>query len=320
MRRLLVTIPLLLAASALSFLLVANSGDPLENLRMNPRTTPEQIASREQELNLDKPVVARYFIWLGGALHGDFGKDNQGGDVATQLWRALSVTLRLVVIAEIIAVLVGVTIGVFSALRQYSLFDYGTTFVAFLFFALPTFWLAVLLKEYVGIKFNELVGSRVLYTVGQESLNPPDGFWARLGDIAGHMVLPVMTLTLIAVAGYSRYQRSTMLDVESSDYVRTATAKGLSRRRVVAKHAFRNALIPVVTLVALDFGALLGGAVITETVFQWRGMGSLLVKSVSQIDVNIMQAWLLVTALMVILFNLIADVVYGVLDPRIRFD
>ena len=317
-RRLLVSIPLLLLSSFLVFVLVANSGDPLQDLRVNPRVSAETVELRERELNLDKPVLARYGIWLGDIVRGDFGSDNYGVSVRPQLGRALFVTLRLVVVSLAIAVVIAVLVGVLSAIRQYSAFDYSSTFAAFLFFSLPVFWLAALLKEYAAIRVNRFFGRQLIYTIGQESPNFSGGFLARLGDMAGHMVLPALTLIVISFAQYSRYTRSSMLDVLSSDYVRTARAKGIAGRRVIFRHALRNALIPLTTVVALDFGAVIGGAVVTERVFGWRGMGTMLINGVTQFDVNVVQAWLLVTAIVVVIFNLLADIAYAYLDPRIR--
>ncbi|MDQ1403864.1 MAG: glutathione transport system permease protein [Actinomycetota bacterium] len=316
-RRLLISIPLVLLSSFLVFVLVANSGDPLESLRINPRVSQATIHQRERDLHLDKPVIQRYGIWISDLAKGDLGKDNGQSPVSGQLYRAVLVTLRLVVVSIVLAVLIALIIGVIGALRQYSLFDYSTTFAAFLFFSLPVFWLAALLKLY-GVRLNQWFGHRWVYTIGQQSADLHGGLLARLGDYAGHMVLPAFTLIVISMAQYSRFVRSSMLDVLSSDYVRTAEAKGLSRRRVVMRHALRNALIPVTTVVTLDFGAVIGGAVVTEAVFGWKGMGTLLITGVQQFDVNIVQAWLLVTAVMVVLFNLLADVIYAYLDPRIR--
>jgi peptide/nickel transport system permease protein len=317
-RRLLVSIPLLLVSSFLVFVLVANSGDPLQDLRVNPRVSPATVKAKERELHLDKPVIERYGIWVKGLVKGDFGTDNHGVPVRPQLWRAVQVTLRLVVFALIVAVIVAVLVGVVSAIRQYTAFDYTSTFAAFLFFSLPVFWLAALLKEYGAVKVNQLFGRQLVYTIGQESPNFTGGFFARLGDMAGHTFLPALTLILISFAQYSRYTRSSMLDVLSSDYVRTARAKGLAGRRVIFNHALRNAMIPLVTIVALDFGAVIGGAVVTERVFGWRGMGTMLITGVTQFDVNLVQAWLMITAVVVVLFNLIADIGYAYLDPRIR--
>jgi len=316
-RRLFVAVPLVVVASFLCFALVASSGDPLEALRLNPRTPPAVIAKRSSELHLDQPIVVRYSSWLRDALHGDLGTDNNGSSVSAQLSRALPVTLRLVLVAEIVAVLIGVALGVVSATKQYSWFDLGTTAFSFVAFALPVFWLAAVFKD-LGIRINRAVGHRLFFTVQQQSPGLQGSTWHRFADTLGHLVLPALTLIVVNIATYSRFQRASMLDVQTADYVRTARGKGLSEARVTVRHAMRNALIPVTTLVALDFGQLLGGAVLTERVFQWKGMGTLLVTAVTKRDVNLMQAWLVVIAVTVVVFNLVADVMYGVLDPRTR--
>ena len=317
-RRLLIAIPLVAASSFLVFVLVANSGDPLQDLRLNPRISAASIRERERQLHLDRPVIVRYGIWAKDIVRGDFGTDNSGVPVGPQLRRNLGVTLRLLVVALLIATGIAVIVGVVSAVRQYSIFDYASTFAAFLFFSLPVFWLAALLKEFGAIEVNKAFGRQLVYTIGQESPDFSGNFLAHVGDIAGHTILPALTLILISFAQYSRYTRSSMLDVLSSDYVRTARAKGLSNRRVLSKHALRNALIPLVTILAIDFGAIIGGAVVTERVFGWHGMGTMLIEGVQQFDVNVVQAWLLITAIVVVIFNLLADVAYAYLDPRIR--
>lgn len=323
-RRLLIAIPTVFLASVLVFVLVVNSGDPLEELRQRPNSATA-IVSRTQQLNLDKSIPERYWIWFSNFVQGDFGKDLTNQEVRPKLQNALTLTLRLVVISLLVAIVLGVSVGVLSAVRQYSAFDYGATFLAFLFFAMPVFWFAVLLKEFGAIKLNNVLEgwgfSRWIATVGPSSPNFEGSFWARMGDYAGHMILPIITLTVISFATYSRFQRASMLDTLSSDYVRTARAKGLTNRRVIFRHAFRTALIPVVTLVALDFGAVLGGAIITENIFSWQGMGSLLRNGILRgPDVNVVMAYLMVTAIIVVVFNLIADIAYAYLDPRIRID
>jgi peptide/nickel transport system permease protein len=253
---------------------------------------------------------------------GDFGRSSEDNEpVVDKLRRSIWVTLRLLGGALSIAIFLGVAIGVAAALRQYSRFDYLSTLFAFIFFSMPVFWLAAVLKD-VAIRLNGWLEKafeiRPFFTVGEKTDYLTGGFFTVWADRLGHMVLPVMALVLIQVAGWSRYQRAAMLDVLSADYVRTARAKGLPPFKVILRHTLRNALIPIVTLVAIDFGLLMSGAVITETVFAWNGMGRLLLRGLIDRDANVVQAWLLVSAAMVVLFNLLADIVYGYLDPRIR--
>jgi peptide/nickel transport system permease protein len=319
-RRLLITIPLVLLSSVLVFLLVANAGDPLADLRTrNPPVSPQVIAEREHELLLDKPLPQRYATWLTNFVRGDMGKSVRGVEVRPLLWQRLKVTLRMVVLASVLAIVLAIGAGVLSAVKQYTVTDYSFTFLGFLFLSMPVFWLAALLKEYGAIRLNQLFGKQVVYTVGAETPNFSGTFMERVTNYAGHLILPTIALALISFAAWSRYQRATMLDVLGSDYIRLARAKGLSRSRVMVRHALRNALIPLVTVVAIDTGAIFGGAVITERVFSWQGMGALLVDGVTASDVNVLLAWLMVTSVIVVLFNLIADVLYAVLDPRIRY-
>lgn len=317
LRRLAISVPLIVFSSFLVFLLVAVSGDPLGQLRQNPNITEETIELRRHQLGLDKPLLVRYADWATSAVRGDFGTALDNEPVLDKLGRAIAVTLRLLLGAVLLAVVFGAAIGVLAALRQYSRFDYLATFFAFVFFSMPVFWLAAALKD-IGIRLNNFFGFKLFFTVGQETPGLAGGFFTIWSDRLGHMVLPVLTLILIQVAAWSRYQRASMLDVLNADYVRTARAKGLPPGKVIVRHTLRNALIPLVTLVAIDFGLLLSGAVITETVFAWSGMGRLLVGALTARDTNVVQGWLLVSATMVVVFNLLADVLYGYLDPRIR--
>jgi peptide/nickel transport system permease protein len=321
-RRMLVGIPILIVSSFLVFLLAVNMGDPLEELKQRPGITPAVIAKQAHLLGLDQPFMTRYKNWITGFVHGDFGKDRNGQEVSGRLWRALQVTLRLVIAAEFMAIALGVTVGIISAVRQYTFFDYSTTGLSFLFYAMPVFWFAVLLKQFAAIKFNNVLQgwghSRWIATVGQQTPNFHGTFAARMFDYFGHLILPTITLTMISFAAYSRFQRASMLDTMSADYVRTAKAKGISNRQVIFKHAFRNALIPVTTLIALDFGALLGGAIITENVFAWQGMGTLLRTGIQRIDPNLVLSGVMITAITVVIFNIVADILYAYLDPRIR--
>lgn len=501
-RRLVVSFFILLAATALVFWLVAVSGDPLEDLYADQSGNREtRIAERVRRLHLDEPVAQRYLRWLVGVsrcvvpgTRCDLGTTRSGQDVATLLSHAMGATLRLVLVATALAVVLGVGVGIVSALRQYSGFDYTVTFAAFLFFSLPLFWVAVLLKDFLAIGFNDwladprispatmavlsalsaltcwgltggeprrravaagagfggalavlvylsavrwfaypglgpvvvtllslasavgvthlvsglrrpgvlraalasaalgalaqvplgpllrdptwpvfaglamvtvaagtalghllggvdrpqarraavlvglltggwvfldhvlssvhryslLVNRRVVATIGSGTPNFEGDFWERLIDAAAHLVLPTIAIMLISFASYSRYTRATMLEVMGQDYVRTARAKGLPERVVVLRHAFRNALIPVTTLMAIDFGAVVSGAVIAESVFGWDGMGSLFVTALAHQDPPPVMGFFVVTATSLVLFNLLADLAYAYLDPRIR--
>ncbi|MBT1002884.1 ABC transporter permease [Paenarthrobacter sp. DKR-5] len=504
-RRLITAVLILLGASFVVYILTAASGDPLQEYRgSNLPNVADLIKARTQLLDLDTPAPLRYFKWLAGAggclipFAGscDLGKNLAGQPVTAALGQAMTQTLGLVTAAIILAVLVGVFLGIITALRQYSALDYGVTFMAFLFFSLPIFWVAVLLKEYGAIDFNNflrdpqiplltaltiglvvavlawiisggavkrravsaaaafvvvtavllylsvtnwfrspglgpvviliagaaiafgvtllsaglknrkalysalitvglgiiayysvqglldqatplmivllaiatvLVGAAVGYfmggydrgqnmraggitafligvlivadkymqnwpdyfnngrvrgrpiaTIGAATPNLNGDYWVSGLDAFTHLILPTVALVLISLASYTRFTRSSMLEIMNMDYIRTARAKGLSERTVVMRHAFRNALIPIATVVAFDIGGLIGGAVITETVFAIPGMGVLFFDGISHVDPNPVMGVFIVTAITAMVFNLIADLVYSALDPRVR--
>ena len=318
-RRLLYSIVVLFAASFLTFTFVTVSGDPLAPLRITPNISEQTIRNVEERKHLNDPIPVRYWYWLKDATTNQFGTTLLGDKpILPDLWRVMKNTLQLVIVAELLAILIAVGIGVYSALRQYSAFDYTATSFSFIGLATPLFWFALMLQVAV-VYVYQWTGHRVFPIANLSSVDPGSGlsFWV---DRAHHLVLPVLVLMIASVAAYSRYMRASMLEVVNSDYVRTARAKGLTEQKVTMKHAFRNALIPLVTLIALNFGALLGGAVITETVFSLDGMGLYFVTALGTNDPYPIMAWLMITATMVIIFNLVADIAYGYLDPRVRYD
>lgn len=505
-RRLLIAVLILFASSYLVYVLAAYAGDPLEDLRQSRDPNREALMARRTDLlNLDTPPFLRYFLWLRGSIgcaapfvaQCDLGSNLQGYPVIDLLGRAIGQTVLLVTAATVLSIVVGITLGIVSALRQYSPLDYGVTFLAFLFFSLPVFWVAVLLKEFGAIRFNDfladptfgpaaligvgvfvaaivyvasygptrtrllvaggaaalvvalmiavsatgwlrapflgipgvlvlsllaglvftylvaglrnrralyaagaaaLVGAVVYFpvqgllnsteswgvllllgvvamavgagigfafggydrgqgmragmftaltsgalivadrfmqswpeyldhsrvrgrpisTVGSQTPGFNEGFWLSGIDTTTHLILPTLALMLVALAGYSRYSRASMLEIMNQDYIRTARAKGASERSVVMKHAFRNALIPLATLIAFDIGGLIGGAVVTENVFAITGMGKLFVDSLRVVDLNPIMGFFLITGILALVFNLVADLVYSVLDPRVR--
>lgn len=503
-RRLLASIAVLLVASYLVYILTAVSGDPLSDLRQSSLANKQTLINqRIALLDLDVPPYLRYFLWLGGALSGFVGKLNlgqtlNGQNVTDLLSSAAGTTLQLVTGALLIGIVIGVTLGIVTALRQYSAFDYTVTFISFLFFSLPIFWIAVMLKQFGAIGFNNflvdpkvgviativlsllsglvwmgIVGGEarrrlvtflvaavaaavvlifisltdwlnnpslgpvitaglsggvavvvttlsagwanrkaryttftvavlglVLYyplhalfeqfsiinlgtviaivlvftalsglagwlwggpdrwvsaragaitgfvvilillldrfmqswsiystdvangrpigTIGSSTPDLVGSFWITGIDSFTHLLLPTLALILASLAGYSRYARASLLEVMNQDYIRTARAKGLNERTVIMRHAFRNALIPITTVIALDFGALISGAIVTEQVFAWSGMGALFNQSLQKVDLNPIMGFFLVTAIAAISFNFLADVLYSALDPRIR--
>lgn len=502
-RRLIVSFFILLASTALTYFLVAISGDPLADLYELRSGREEKIASRTAALNLDTPVPGRYLLWLGevGRCVAPWidqctlGLNRDSKPVMPQLESAIGSTLRLVIVATLLALVLGVVTGITTALRQYSTFDYAVTFIAFLCFSLPVFFVSTLLKQYLAIEMNTWLGNptltyggiavisliagafwalviggrkraliafgagflatfvtlyvllvtgffrtpyfglggvlvfslaaavgwtilfagltprtrpvlyaaiatavvgtlgtlainpilrnptylqfilvvlglialgvligrllggeqrklagrvggitgftvaaftvvdrllaaypilfqatsgRPIKTNGSETPNLNKGFWVTNLDYLMYLILPTIAIMLISFATYTRYTRASMLDVMNQDYVRTARAKGLNNRTVIVRHAFRNALIPLTTLVAFDFAGILGGAVITETVFGWSGMGKMFTTALTNVDPNPVMAFFLVTATATVLFNMLADIAYAYLDPRIR--
>jgi len=319
-RRLAYSVVVLFLSTVLVFVLVAESGNPLAILMSNPHVSRTTIAAREKLLHLNLPLWDRYWIWFSHAIRGDFGQTITYEPVGHQLWQHFGITLRMVVFATLIAIFAGIGMGVFAALRNGRIGDRGSMTLNFLFLSIPTFVIGLLLKEFVAIPLNQHVNRTIFYTSGEESPTLTGGFFSRLPDYAAHTALPVITLVLITYSSWAIYQRSATLDAIDSDFVRLARAKGISPRRVLTRHVIRNALIPVTTVIALDFAAVLGGAIVTEQVFNWQGMGTWFIQGVSTLDMNIVLAYLLVTAVFVIAFNLLADILYAVLDPRIRYD
>ena len=301
------------------FVFVSSTTDPLESIKRNPRANPNAIRLVEKKHHLDKPMIARYGYWVRDVFTNQFGTTIlTSRPILPDIKRVLGNTIQLVIAAEILTLLLAIIIGVYSAIRQYSVFDYSATALSFLGLAIPTFWLGLILQIiFVQVYLDWHV--RIFYVAGLSSIDAGSGIHFYIDRIQ-HLVLPIVTLAVIAIAGYSRFMRASMLEVINADYIRTARAKGLVERRVVIKHAFRNALIPLATLAAIDFGTFFGGAVITETVFGLDGMGLYFVNSLSTGETYNVMAWLLITATMVVIFNLIADITLGFLDPRIRLE
>jgi peptide/nickel transport system permease protein len=318
-RRLLYSVAVLIAASMLVFFFVTVSGDPLAPLYTTPNVSRSSIDAIAERKHINDPIPVRYGYWVKDALTDNFGTtllDNR--PIMPELWRVMKNTLQLVIIAELLAVLIAIGIGVVSALRQYSVFDYSATTVSFLGLATPVFWLALMVQVLIVYVYN-WTGHRLFPIANLSDVSPGKGIDFAI-DRAHHLMMPILVLMIASVATYSRYMRASMLEVVNSDYVRTARAKGLHERKVTMKHAFRNALIPLTTVVALNFGALLSGAVVTETVFSLDGMGLYFINALGTADPYPVMAWLMITATMIIIFNLVADILYGVLDPRVRYD
>lgn len=316
LRRILYSIPVVLVASFLLLWGVRATFDPCAQLR----TSPGGVTAVERcraDLKLDDSIFAQYGAWLGDAVRGDFGESQQtNADVSDTIRTALWYTVQLIFWGILVSAVLSIALGIYSALKQYSIGDYAFTTLAFIGLAMPPFWFGLIAIQFLAVGLKDWTGASepIFYFVG---LHSGDGSGFNM-DYARHLVLPVMTLTVQIIAEWSRFQRQSMLDVMSADYIRTARAKGVPRRQVIVKHGLRNALIPLVTVMALDIGALFGGIVITEQIFSIPGMGRLFLTALQKGDVPVLEAWLVVTAVFIVLFNLLADILYGVLDPRIR--
>jgi peptide/nickel transport system permease protein len=303
-------------------------GYAVASLALNPRSRyqgrnpPVPEASIDAQLSAvgvnDKdPLLGRYLHWIGGVLHGDFGQTVTGGSINAQLGERALVSLRLLIVGSIIGAVVGVLAGVVSAIKKYQLTDRVITMYAFFFIATPVFFTAVLLK-FGALSVNQAAGSTLLYYTGYETPGLQTGFFGHLTDQVAHLILPTLSIALGQIAFFSRYQRNAMLDVMNSDFLRTAEAKGLTRRRALYKHGLRTALIPMATLLAYSFGTLAVGATFTEKIFGWHGMGEWLVDSITSNDVNVVATVTLFTAIFILLSGFLSDVIYAVLDPRVR--
>ena len=317
---------ILIGLSMLMFtLLVFTPGDPVELIATsNPDVRPEDVALLRKYYGLDDPFHVRYVKWMRSVLKGDLGYSRTyGTPVAKIIVERLGNTMTLLATAVVLAFVVGATAGIYSALHQYSFADYAVTISAFAGHSVPVFW--------QGIVFILLFAVWKPWAVipGMEWLQLPAGGmltpgvapgWPALWDRVTHMVLPVLVLATFNTAAWARYMRSSMLEVVRQDYVRTARAKGNSEKVVINRHALRNALIPIITLIALSVPTILNGSVLTETVFSWPGMGLLLYQAVLGHDYNVAMAVLLFLALMTVVFNLLADVAYAMVDPRIRYE
>jgi peptide/nickel transport system permease protein len=306
----------MIVSTFLSFTFVSLAGNPTLALKANPRFsqhTADLIAAR---YHLSDPIPVRYAYWVKDVFTHKLGNSlSTLQPIWPDITRTLGHTAQVIIISETLAIILGVLVGIYSAVRQYSPFDYAFTTFSFLGFAMPVFWLALLLQILfvdIYLKWNV----RIFYTSGLNS--PGEGTWSL--DRLQHLGLPIITLCILSFALYSRYMRASMLDVINSDYVRTARAKGVSEAKIIRRHVVRNALIPIVTVASLNIGALLGGAIITETVFTLDGIGYYFIQKLQANDLYAVMAYLVVTSLIIIIFNLIADILYGYLDPRIRYD
>jgi peptide/nickel transport system permease protein len=313
LRRLMIALPSLLGISLILFTVLALApGDPFEELALNPNVPPEVRMALRQQFGLDDPVWQRYFHWLVNMVRGDWGFSFVSRiNVDTLILQRLPVTIAVIGLSQVLALLVALPVGVLAAARPYSWFDRIASTFAFIGFSLPTFFTGVLFILFFSIYLGwfPFVYRADLSETGWA------WWWAQLRQ----SIMPITVLGLFQAASIMRYVRSSVLDVIRLDYVTTARSKGLSERVVINKHVVRNAMIPVVTLIALQMPAVFGGAIVTEQIFRIPGIGSLLIDAILRNDTPVIMAVTFVTAALVIAFNLLADIVYGWLDPRISY-
>lgn len=315
LRRLLVFIPMLLVLTIVVFALMkAAPGDPFSE-RMNPEVNREVYEKQREALGLNEPVPVQYWNWLKGVVRGDFGESlvYKGREVSELIGERLANTVYLGIFTLIITLAVSIPIGIYSARKPYSLPDYGATAFGFLGLAIPNFFFGLIVIYFFSIKLGWLPAHG---TVSRPGLEGFQLFFDKLH----HLILPSITLGLAGMASYMRYIRSEVLDVLGSDYIRTARAKGMSRHIVLYKHTLRNSLTPIITLLGFEVGTLLSGAVITEAVFQYPGIGTLFISSIAGRDYPTIMAINLLLGFFIILGNLLADVFYAIVDSRIRYE
>jgi peptide/nickel transport system permease protein len=321
-RRLLGAIPLLLGVATLIFFVLALApGDPTA-FYLNPNVPPEVAEQLRRNLGLDQPVHIRYFLWLTSFVTGNWGFSfAQGRPVADIVFGAVPNTLILTGITLVLVFAIGMAIGSYQAVRQYSAGDSVISVSSLFFYSMPSFWLGLMLMLLLSLKAHQWGLPIALPSTGMMSVDYEFLAWhEKITDRVRHLFLPVATLTLTLAAGVARYMRGQMLEVIRQDYVRTARAKGVSEKSVIFKHAMRNSLIPVISLLGLYIPFLFSGAVFVELIFAWPGMGRVIVDAIFQRDYPLVMATSFVFAAMVIFGNLLADVLYAVADPRIRYD
>jgi peptide/nickel transport system permease protein len=311
-RRLIQLIPLLLLTTVVSFAVMQLApGGPLTAYEHSPSITAAQLKAIEHDLGLDQPAYVQYFRWISGLVRGQWGYSLESGEaVTTLILERLGNTLQLVGAAFLICLLISVPLGVFTAVKRYSAFDYVATLTTFVAYSIPVFWAGLMAQLLFSVRLGWLPVAG-MYTEGVN--------WT-LGDALKHLILPAFVLGLGLIAGWSRYLRSSMLEVLQQDYLRTARAKGLPARSVVFKHALRNAVVPLVTVIALDVPLLFTGALVVEVVFSWPGEGRLFYDALHNRDYPVLMGVLLVSAFLILGGNLVADMLYGWLNPRVRYD
>lgn len=321
-RRALQLIPVILGAMLISFFILSLVGDPFAAMIENPKIKLSDINRLRHAWGFDLPVYLRFFKWFGSVIKGDWGPSllYPGYSAREVIFRALPITLQVMGIQFIFSILVSIPLGAISALKQYSKTDYALTFFSFFGMSMPTFWFGLMMMIVFSVWLKRPSGLPLLppggiITPGMESAP----FLQRIADRIQYLIMPVLVLSLHSIGYWVRYMRSFMLEVLHQDYLRTARAKGAPERTVIFKHAFRNALIPIITLIALSFPGIVSGAAITEYVFNIPGMGQLVLQAELKSDYPTAMIALTLSTFLVVIANLLADIVYSIVDPRIRY-
>ncbi len=313
LKRILQTIPLLILVSLISFFIIRLSPiDPLAELRLNPSISQETLNKEIKRLNLDKPIYVQYFSWAKSFVKGDLGYTSAGEKVSVKLKERIPNTLLLTLVVIFMTWSVGIPLGIISAIKKSSAFDRLLTVLASIGMAIPSFFFAILMLIFAVKTGWFPVGGLTSYNFTEMS------FLGKICDISKHLVLPTLVLFTISLSGLQRQMRANMLEVLDSDYVKFARAKGLSETKVIFKHALRNAVNPMITLLGFEFAGLLSGAALTEYVFQYPGLGRLILEAVMKSDINLVMASLMMGTIMLILGNLLADILLMITDPRLR--
>jgi peptide/nickel transport system permease protein len=328
LRRLALTIPILLGVSMLVFFMLHSAGGDPAQVMLGSRADPESLAELRQELGLDRPLWVQYLDFVSGAVRGDFGRSYRSNTpVVQEIAARFPATIELAVAAMGIAVVTGAIVGTVAAVRRHTILDYLGSSGVLLGLSIPTFWLGIILIIVFGLWLRWLpISGRVDSRLGADPSVPfltvtslLRGNWVVAGDAFRHLILPALTLSAWPAAIVARMTRASLLEALGQDYARTARGKGLPERAIVVQHAARNALLPVLTVVGLEFGTLLGGAVVTETIFSWPGLGQLTVTAIGARDYQVVQGVVVLLAGVFVVLNLLVDVLYAVLDPRIRY-
>ncbi len=321
-RRTIQAIPLLLFISVVLFLILHQMpGGPLAPYMSNPHITAADIARLKHNFGLDRPLYVQYFSWAGHVLIGDWGWSTMNSTPVTEaILQRLPATLLLMGVSFVVSALIGIFFGILAAVKPYSLWDYFVTTFAFFGMSMPVFWFAIMLQMLLAVNgiHTHALGYAFDFNLPSAGMTSTEG--GDLTDRLRHLVLPTIVLSLLQVATWSRFTRASMQEVLHTDYMRTAAAKGLAFLKIIMKHGLKNALMPVVTIAALSLPGLVSGAVITEQIFAWPGMGRLFYTALTQQDFSLLMGYLVLISVLVVFFNLLADLAYGWLDPRVKYD